>query len=288
MHHQHKTMPGNYPEPSTIAVEPRPASYDSQVETYDRRAGLPEVACRQIAQAVLAIGNAESGGWVLEVGTGTGQIGQWFAQCPVQYLGFDLSQPMLAAFQRRLDPNQDNLSLIQADGNQPWPIDEGMARIVLSSRAIHLLDLDWVVREVFRVARPDGAVLLLGRVQRQRHSVRSQMQQQLQQLLRQRGYSPRQGKRYQQQLIERCCQLGATLLDPVDIACWTVSTTPWQSLETWHQKAGLAGIDLPATIKQEILQEVQQQAEHSLSDLHQPIESEETYVLQGVRLTAAA
>jgi ubiquinone/menaquinone biosynthesis C-methylase UbiE len=215
---------------------------------------------------------------------GTGQIGQWFAQTPIQYIGFDLSQAMLDEFRQRLDSNVNNLTLLVADGNQPWPIADASVRVIFSSRTLHLLEPNRVVEEVFRVARPDGAVLIIGRIQRPKESVKAQMKQTLHRLLAQRGFSAREGGKNQHKLIELLCQRGAEAIAPAVISRWTQSSTPAQSLDSWQQKPGLGGIDLPAEIKQEILEELQNWAQGTFGGLCVQVESEAAYVLQGVRL----
>jgi len=63
-----------------------------------------------------------------------------------------------------------------------------------------------------------------------------------------------------------------------------VASTPRQSLNSWRGKANLAGIELDEEIKQNVLDQLQAWAEETFGGLDQPIESEETYILQGVRL----
>jgi ubiquinone/menaquinone biosynthesis C-methylase UbiE len=245
---------------------------------------LTERDCREIVQTVQAIAKAQPGDLVVEVGAGTGQIGQWFAQSPIQYIGFDLSPAMLEQFRQRLDSNAHNLTLFEADGNQRWPVDDASAGVIFSSRAIHLLQPDRVVEEVFRVARPNGALLIIGRIQRPKESIKTQMKQALHRLLDQRGFSAREGGKNQHKLMELCCQRGAEAIAPAVVSQWTESTTPAKSLDNWQQKPGLGGIDLPAETKQEILEELQSWAERTFGELYAPVESEAAYVLQGVRL----
>lgn len=268
------------------AVKYSPPSFDRQAHTYEQRVGLPEQVCREVVGSVMAIAHIQPSDLIVEVGAGTGMIGKWFVQSPIRYLGFDLSQSMLDVFRQHLDCQPDNLTLLQADGNQRWPITDSTARVIFSSRTIHLLELEHVVDESFRVALPEGAVLLIGRISRQRESVKARMQQEMQRRLRERGFQGRQGNQKQLQLIELCCQRGAKLIDPVVVSRWTVASTPWQSLNSWRQKQGLSGIDLPTDIKQEILNDLQIWAEATFDGLDQQVESEETYVLQGVYLNA--
>jgi len=265
---------------NTVAKYPR-SSFDRQAETFDQRVGLPELVCREVARQVLEMAEVRSGDRVVEVGAGTGQIGQWFALEQVEYLGFDLSSAMLEKFRQRLDILADNCNLLVADGNQEWPIASGGARAIFSSRALHLLRAEHVVEEVFRVAQLDGAALIVGRIQRQQESVPARMKQQMHRLLRKQGFQPRQKDR---PLVKLCCDGGAKMIESVVVSRWQVSRTPQQSLDSWHSKPGLAGIDLPGSVQEQILSELKGWAEATFGELDRPVESEEGYVLEGVRL----
>jgi predicted TPR repeat methyltransferase len=92
-------------KPGTSAKNPMHASlelFDGQAGLFERRAGLPETVCCAIAKKVIEIGEANAGDLIVEVGSGTGQIGQWF-EAPVRYAGFDLSAGMLKECSHRLD-----------------------------------------------------------------------------------------------------------------------------------------------------------------------------------------
>src|SRR5215471_1838734 len=163
----------------------RPTLFDMQAETYDQRVGLPEQDCQAIVQAVLALAQAQQHDLLLEIGAGTGMIGTWFARLPLRYVGLDLSRGMLNAFRQRLAGDSGTPLLLQADGNAPWPLADATVRLIFSSRVLHLLNLPHVVHESLRVARPEGASLIIGRVQRQDDHVAAVMQREMQRLLRQ-------------------------------------------------------------------------------------------------------
>ncbi len=258
--------------------------FDGQAERYDQRVGLRERDCRQIVRAVLKLAEVHSGDVVVEVGVGTGQLGHWFPREGQRYIGFDLSQGMLAMFRRRVDPSSDPWLVSQADGNRSWPIADATAHVIFSSRAIHLLALDHVVHEVFRVANAEHAALIIGRVQRQHDSMNACMKQELHRRLRHHGVQGHDGEQNQRRLLEACCEHGAQMLDSLVVSRWTVASTPWQSIHNWQTKPGLGGVNLPASLKQEILKELELWAEATFNGLQQPVESEEAYVLQGVRL----
>jgi SAM-dependent methyltransferase len=170
-----------------------PELFDGQAGLFERRAGLPETVCCAIAKKVIEIGEANAGDLIVEVGSGTGQIGQWF-EAPVRYAGFDLSAGMLKECSHRLD-------LIQADANVSWPLADGVARVIFSSRAVHLLQQEHVAHEVFRVASSTGAMLVLGRVEREPESVRARMAKEMNERLRRHGFAGRRGERQNRKLF---------------------------------------------------------------------------------------
>jgi ubiquinone/menaquinone biosynthesis C-methylase UbiE len=261
-----------------------PAPFDSQAATYDRRAGLPEQHCQAIAEAVLRLAEAMPGDLVFEVGAGTGMLGTWLARPPLRYVGVDLSHGMLTAFRRRPYCQGDTPLLLQADGNHPWPLADGAVRIIFSSRALHLLDLAHVVAESCRVAKAAGASLIIGRIQRSVDSLSIIMQQAVQRLLRQHGFSGHAGEQYQRQLLEAFTQRGATVLDSLVVVRSTVTRTPEQSIKAWQSKPGLGGLDLSPMVKRTVLDELRSWAQSIFGDLHREVTCEEAYVLQGVRL----
>jgi SAM-dependent methyltransferase len=253
-----------------------PELFDGQAGLFERRAGLPETVCCAIAKKVIEIGEANAGDLIVEVGSGTGQIGQWF-EAPVRYAGFDLSAGMLKECSHRLD-------LIQADANVSWPLADGVARVIFSSRAVHLLQQEHVAHEVFRVASSTGAMLVLGRVEREPESVRARMAKEMNERLRRHGFAGRRGERQNRKLFELCCERGAVAMEPVPVGQWRTVATPRQSLDSWHGLAGLGGIAVPAPTRAEILRELEGWAEEEFGGLDQEFESEETYVLKPLRV----
>ncbi|MEM7761176.1 MAG: class I SAM-dependent methyltransferase, partial [Cyanobacteria bacterium P01_A01_bin.40] len=69
-------------------------TFDDQAKTFETRTGLSESTCQAIVKTALELAEIKPNSQVVEVGAGTGQIGQWFASKSVQYLGFDLSEGM--------------------------------------------------------------------------------------------------------------------------------------------------------------------------------------------------
>ncbi len=269
---------------SNTVLTSKKVPFDEQAKTFETRTGLSGATCQAIVKTALDLAMVKTGDRVVEVGAGTGQIGQWFAPESVSYLGFDLSELMLSEFRQHLDHPRDNFQIVQGDANQHWPVADGTANLIFSSRTLHLLNLEQVVRESWRIAKPERAIVLMGSVQRQKNSVKNQMRDQMQSLLAQNTLQGRKKNQLIRQLIQLFVQRGAQVIEPVVASRWQVANTPRQSLESWRGKANLAGIELAEGIKQDVLDRLQIWAEDTFGGLDQSIESEETYILQGVRL----
>ena len=267
-----------------MVLTSKKVTFDEQAKTFETRTGLSGATCQAIVKTALNLAQIKPGDSLVEVGAGTGQIGQWFAPESVNYLGFDLSEAMLAEFHQHLENPRDNFQIVQGDANQDWPVADGSANLIFSSRTLHLLNLQQVVQESWRIANPERSVVLMGNVQRQKNSVKNQMRDQMQSLLVQNTLQGRKKNQLIRKLIDLFAQHGAQVIEPVEVSRWQVVNTPRQSLESWREKAHLAGIELANEIKQDVLDRLQIWAEDKFGGLDQPIKSEETYILQGVRL----
>jgi hypothetical protein len=169
---------------------------------------------------------------------------------------------------------------VLTDANRSWPLAGGVARAIFSSRAIHHLDQEHAASEVFRVASPDGATLVIGRVERDPESVKALMSREMNSLLRAHGYEGRRGEQRNRKLFESCCRRGARILEPVAVATWKVVASPLQSLDSWRAAGGLGGLPVPSEIKERILAGLATWAEGKFGGLNEQFESTETYVLR--------
>jgi ubiquinone/menaquinone biosynthesis C-methylase UbiE len=259
-------------------------SFDKQARSFDQRAGLPASISDSIANELVRLAEVGPGDVVLEVGAGTGQIGLALSKRPLCYVGFDASAAMLDVFKRRARDSGRPVSLINADGNSRWPADNGSVKAVFSSRAVHLLQCDHVVEEVFRVASPAGARFVLGRLQRDRHSLRARLRQEMHERLLQLGYAAHEGQQKGREILDACVSRGATPLERQFVATWPVDHSAAQVLASWREKSGLAGLELAAEVKETVLSQLVVWAKNAFGSLDTVQSAEEKYVLEGVRL----
>jgi len=224
------------------------------------------------------------GDTLLEIGAGTGQIGLALCQLPLRYVGFDASVAMLAVFERRRWESGRPTLLIHADGNNRWPANDGSVKTVFSSRAIHVLAVEHEVEEVFRVAAPNWATLLLGRVQREKESLRARLRQEMRERLRQLGYASPEGRQKEREILDACVRRGAAPFEQRFMATWPVQHSAAQVLASWREKSRLAGLDIPGDVKENVLSQLTVWAKDAFGSLDAIHSAEEKYVLEGVRL----
>jgi ubiquinone/menaquinone biosynthesis C-methylase UbiE len=267
-------------------IKSSPELFDGQAKLFDQRAGFSADHCRGIASAVLEAGEVRAGELVVEIGAGTGQIGHWFG-APMRYLGMDLSARMLQEFRRRAGGLSGQRALIRADANTRWPLTNAIARVIFSSRTMHLLDHEHVADETFRVARSDGATLIIGRVERDPQSVKARLAAEMLARMRRCGFEGR-GEGQQRKLVEAFCRRGAEMLESEAVVSRLVMASPRQSLQTWWQLPGLGGISVPARARKEILSGLEVWVEETFGGLDQEYEIEETYVLKALRVLPRA
>ena len=259
-------------------------SFDEQAgEVFDARAGFPDGVAERIAAAVLDYAGVVPGDLIVEIGAGTGLIGQWLARPPARYLGLDRSQPMLDRFVVRL-PAGSHARLRQADADQRWPVEDGTARVIFGSRVFQLLDLAQLVQEANRVGCPDRAVLVQGRLERRPDSPKVLLRRRMHELLRANGLTPRPAGRLLQQVLERAAAAGGTVLPPVTVAAWPHVVRPDDVLDEWRQKYSMGGVTPPAPVAAAILDQLADWVAQTFGQPAEPVTTEESYVLEGVQL----
>ncbi|MFT5049251.1 MAG: SAM-dependent methyltransferase [Chlamydiales bacterium] len=242
---------------------PERFSFDHQAGAFERRTGVPQEAARRTARDLVEALLPSPTDLLLDMGAGSGELGCFLAVSAPNYVGVDLSLPMLRAFQGK--HSHTPFPLVQADADCPWPLRDGSVRAVLFSRSAHLMDLPHLLRELRRVAHPDGAWVVTGRVERDPMSMRSRLREQMLTLLAERlpdsrgvarrgaGPSAGRGRRRAQELEAALVETGAEVESPRVGGRWFVEDSLAGVLEDWRSKSGLAGRDVDAAVKHEVL-----------------------------------
>lgn len=265
-------------------------SFDGQAADFDLRAGLPPGVARQVAAAVAELVPAASSaasnrGVVLDLGAGTGQIGEHLAAlCRARgsrYLGIDISGPMLAVFRRKLGGSG---ALVRADAGAPWPIAGGRVKLVFSSRAAHLLPPALLVEEVLRVASPAGAVAVLGGVRSDPDSLRAVVRRQMRRLLAEHGVEARRAGDSQGQLAGALAERGGEVLPAQTAASWSVVHRAADALAAWRAKEGLGGRTVTPEVQERVLSRLEDWVRERWGSLDVARDATERYELVVVRM----
>ncbi|MGH2755557.1 MAG: class I SAM-dependent methyltransferase [Actinomycetota bacterium] len=117
------------------------------------------------AMDVVSFARTMSGESIVEVGAGTGNFLALFKDVAARRVAIDITHGMLAEARRR-DPS---LELIQADGSA-LPLRSGSIDLVTSAQAFHHIHEPLpVLKEMRRVAGPDGRVLIVDQIATERY-----------------------------------------------------------------------------------------------------------------------
>jgi SAM-dependent methyltransferase len=256
-------------------------TFDEQATRYDARVGLPESVGTAVAAEIMACAGLQTNDLVLELGTGTGEIGAHLARLPVHYLGIDNSAEMLQLFRNKL--GERPASLLLADASQVWPLDDHAASVVFASRVIHLLDAEHVAREALRVCRP-GGWLMLGRVLRDKDGVKERLRRRRLELLRQASVGPLRGREGAGRVVDQCLLAGGESLGRRVVAEWSGTISPAEVIADWTSLSRMGSVAVDPVQRQEILAELQDWARTELGDLDQRETFWERYAIDCVRL----
>jgi ubiquinone/menaquinone biosynthesis C-methylase UbiE len=263
----------------------RTPSYDDQAGSFDARTGLPQAVIGAVVEALARLAPLGPGSTVLELGAGTGQLGVALAERAGHYVGVERSGAMLELFRKRPFAGA-RLTLVEADANHRWPLDDCSATLVFGSRSLHLLDTGHLVAESLRVAEPRGALICAGGLVRDPGSVRRQMRAAMRRILEERHrLTGRQGGDENRGWIDALAARGGQPLERLVVSSWTVEARPADSLASWRGKQGLAGHDVPEAIKSDVLERLEAWALERYGSLEVAVPAEEHYALWPVRLT---
>ena len=244
---------------------------------------MPAGAARAVARAVLEIAAVGPGDLFVELGAGTGEIGQHLIES-VCYVGIDRSRVMLELFREKLaSADATRARLFRMDANRPWPVGDASAAVVFASRVTHLLDAEHLLAELQRVCR-SGGHFLVGRVIRDPDGVKSRLRRHRRLVLRQHGVAPRDTEEATKRAFRELVGCGAVRVDPRFVATWTASASVGEILNQWRAVGAMGGKELSAATRASVLIEVESWAARELGEVDEVTAWDERYVLEGVRM----
>lgn len=258
--------------------------FDNQADIYDKRTGLGQLTAQKIAQTLKQMIQPDLNGLFLEIGAGTGEIGYFLQDLPIQYIGIDLSDGMLDIYRKRFANSEMQPQLIKTDGNSRWPLENDSVSVFFSSRAMHQLEQDRVLNELNRLSFPNASVLILGNVKRNKNSVKTIMRKEMHKVMHELGIKERSGQSNRKMLFEAIEKLGGKRLPPVIASRWQVCHAPIESINSWKSVDGIAGQTVEKKVKTKILDILTLNIQDKFSDLNQALEAEETYELNAIKL----
>jgi ubiquinone/menaquinone biosynthesis C-methylase UbiE len=258
--------------------------YDDQAAHYDERVGVPGEAAAAVAAAVDTIVGLAPGTRVLEPGVGTGLVSMHLLRYPIEYIGFDRSPAMLEVVRAKVETEGLSAQLLVADGNDPWPAADRSIDLVFCARALHHIDAEHVVAELDRVVREERGWLVVGRVRRPPDSVKAQMRRQMRRLLREAGFDARSHDHHSEAIFSQLEARGAAQHETVVAARWRSTHRPADSIASWREKEGLGAQNVPADVKEGVLDGVRQWALEHFGDLDRTMEQEEFFELSPISI----
>jgi hypothetical protein len=131
------------------------------------------------------------------------------------------------------------------------------------------------------VASDDGAILLIGRVERDPESPRARIRDEMRRWLARAGRRGKSGGGHSRAVLDECERRNLRIAPRRRVATFRTTTTPSRMVEGWRSKPGLSGIDLPEGEKAAILDQVLHFTAGEFGNNDAELESEEHYTLEG-------
>ena len=152
---------GNHVPKDVPTLDRIRAVYDRRAGTYDRSVGRAE---RLMLGDLRSAFGAELRGETLEVAVGSGLNLPYYSAGVTRAVGVDLSRGMLAEAARRAAALKRPIALVQADAECLPFADASFDTVAISLALCTVPDPVAAMRELARVCRPDGRVVLLEHV----------------------------------------------------------------------------------------------------------------------------
>jgi malonyl-CoA O-methyltransferase len=127
-------------------------AYTNWAATYDEDRNRTRDLDQQVTRAALS---GQQYAAIVEIGCGTGKNTALLAQLGASVRALDFSAGMLARARQKVQAA--NVTFVDADLTQPWPVEDGSAGLVVCNLVLeHIENLHFVFAEAARVLAPAG------------------------------------------------------------------------------------------------------------------------------------
>jgi ubiquinone/menaquinone biosynthesis C-methylase UbiE len=250
--------------------------FDAVADEFDRFRTLPDGVAKAIRRTIWdALGGAPRGR-VLDLGAGTGRIGEAFIEAGDAYIGVDASARMLARFADKVANRGGAIpALAQADG-QALPFPPATFDAVLLIQVISGTS-GWrgILSEARRVLRPGGG-LVVGKAVRPPLGLDGRMREQLSRILVEAGVEMHRRGAGGEEAMAGLAH-SANRVSTGVAARWETIRSPREFLARHATGARFAA--LPQPIKDEALRRLAEWAVATFGALDSPLVEEHTFSL---------
>lgn len=233
-------------------------AFDVVASRFERYRVLPAGVSAAVRRALQEHGGLNPGSPLLEVGCGTGRIGEEFCIVGDRYVGLDSSMGMLREFRRKDLPQTP--ALIQADGGQ-LPFRDGVFDAVLMVQLLTARNWLRLLAEANRILREKG-VLAIGKTEGPAGGIDARMRERLEALI--------SGAQASESFLDPDAMGGwlkantsrHVKLRPME---WVEERTPRQFIDRKQSAARFASF--PADVRESALRSLEDWAERNIGPL---------------------
>jgi ubiquinone/menaquinone biosynthesis C-methylase UbiE len=252
------------------------SEFDDVAQDFDRFRALPAGVPAAVRRAMWDATGGATTGRVLDLGAGTGRIGEAFVAAGDSYVGIDVSARMLARFAEKMSGGGGRLPALAQAGGQALPFPSDTFDAVLMVQVIGGTP-GWreVLSEARRVLRPGGS-LVLGKAVGPPLGLDGRMRAQLALILSEAGVEmQRRGARPEEALA--WLTPAARRWSAVVAARWETTRSPRDFLARHATGARFAA--LPQPIKDQALARLADWAVATFGTLDAPLAEQHAFVL---------
>ena len=247
------------------------SSFDRLADRFELYRSLPSPVLAAIRDTLQTEGKLDPGSALLEVGCGTGRIGQQFSIAGDNYFGIDLSMEMLREFKRKELARRPGL--VRGDGNS-LPFGDRVFTAVLMMHVLGAGNWRALLAESQRVLQESG-LLAIGKTETPADGIDARMRNRLAELVAGMGMAEPSRDRGQ---MNEWLRAGSSRRLKIEAARWSVNRTP-RDFFLRKQSAPRFTL-LPDDVREAALQELADWTEQTIGPLDAPLSETHSFCLE--------